>query len=156
MTRFCAYMNCKRFQSTHSRGVRPYAMVLSATTIYNFNPRTHEECDHICRVLRWRYLISIHSLTRSATYRLFAGRRVDFISIHALTRSATHNVRRATGRFCNFNPRTHEECDSKELCLCDRAGKISIHALTRSATLVVRLQRSPQGISIHALTRSAT
>ena len=80
---------------------------------YNFNPRTHEECDiwlvHFFNI----FVISIHALTRSATtIHTYAIRRKR-ISIHALTRSATALTASPT------TPLT-----------------ISIHALTRSATFV--------------------
>ena len=122
------------------------------------------------------------------------------ISIHALTRSATYCYVWTSVSRVYFNPRTHEECDlglfsrstrfkifqsthSRGVRRRSRApedkkkvfqsthsrgvrrqgsGKtmslvaISIHALTRSATIVYALSLVKNIISIHALTRSAT
>ncbi len=167
----------KKFQSTHSRGVRPkyfadggeftkisiHALTRSATgkinydeyISKNFNPRTHEECDHIQFVLDLlEDLISIHALTRSATCCFGFSNCQSFISIHALTRSATVYYP-GLKRWLNFNPRTHEECDLP-LEKSHRRGGISIHALTRSATGVFYFVGKCRKISIHALTRSAT
>jgi len=56
----------KKFQSTHSYGVRPYQ---SIQVIDNpcFNPRTRMECDLNYRVLKCMYGVSIHALVWSAT-----------------------------------------------------------------------------------------
>ena len=106
--------------------------------------------------------ISIHALTRSATEQGASRSIVDSISIHALTRSATaesgrlsqlekafqsthsRGVRRSisvrtAAQHPDFNPRTHEECDTASAIVCF-ACWISIHALTRSATT----QRKPK------------
>ena len=124
----------KEFQSTHSQGVRQQSTVKGAFFVG----------------------ISIHALTRSATYStMFAscsgssfqsthsqGVRPPtsppipapyFISIHALTRSATWSGAPLASTWV-----------------------ISIHALTRSATDRLFQYRSCMHISIHALTRSAT
>ena len=123
-----------KFQSTHSRGVRHFAMAsllstngisihaltrsatrskLSLNAYYhNFNPRTHEECD----ILLWLLCFpqtefqSTHSrgVRPEASYRSM---HTITISIHALTRSAT-------------------KCNQRYI----RKYLISIHALTRSAT----------------------
>ena len=37
-----------KFQSTHSRGVRRTHLTYTARCIRGFNPRTHEECDEQC------------------------------------------------------------------------------------------------------------
>ena len=101
---------------------------------WDFNPRTHEECDELY-VFKSRWsVISIHALTRSATAHHNPIHLFRKISIHALTRSATslykwpnlcsvisiHALTRsATTMSCwrsvcsiDFNPRTHEECDA--------------------------------------------
>ena len=98
------------FQSTHSRGVRLTSAMWSLPQIC-FNPRTHEECDSMV----W------------GAYCVFC------VSIHALTRSATFWCNTLSVEIC-FNPRTHEECDSLHLQHLFRRW-VSIHALTRSATL---------------------
>ena len=102
-------------------------------------------------------IISIHALTRSATTIDRPLTQAEIISIHALTRSATlysqrinlsltkfqsthsRGVRLGSPKFCgslipDFNPRTHEECDSLSNALNALTCFISIHALTRSAT----------------------
>ena len=123
----------------------------------HFNPRTHEECDELVPVKSFMYslfqsthsrgvrlstltlsrsspMISIHALTRSATFFSDASPLSKAISIHALTRSATNLCVRLTEMIFNFNPRTHEECDANNLLQWDVQAPISIHALTRSAT----------------------
>ena len=79
----------ERFQSTHSRGVRPAA-------------EAGREAD---------FDISIHALTRSATLPKFNNEWQQEISIHALTRSATRVLPQFPQVVDYFNPRTHEECD---------------------------------------------
>ena len=56
----------RKFQSTHSRGVRLYIPGNSALNPC-FNPRTHEECDLLHRQSSYSLSVSIHALTRSAT-----------------------------------------------------------------------------------------
>ncbi len=84
---------------------------------------------------------------------------------------------RNTEQQCDFNPRTHEECDmpilpnpiyhtdfnprTHEECDIRRTGgrdgrRISIHALTKSATIKYLIDWTQNDISIHALTKSAT
>ena len=127
-----------KFQSTHSRRVRP-AKSMSFTEIECFNPRTHEECDYLPSDDRLHTPVSIHALTKSATYTFVAkcgysskfqsthSRRVRLIrtnlnetfltvSIHALTKSAT-KLLLAKEMVESFNPRTHEECDTSS-CGC--------------------------------------
>ena len=101
-----------RFQSTHSRGVRLEIVNSYIQSSSNFNPRTHEECDHEKSVVK----VSDHLFqsTHSRGVRLSEAFQQDeslSISIHALTRSAT-----------NTEPM---------VCIINY---ISIHALTRSAT----------------------
>ena len=57
--------------------------------------------------------ISIHALTRSATILQERFRKTFRISIHALTRSATGRFLLSLVLIRDFNPRTHEECDTK-------------------------------------------
>ena len=54
-----------------------------------FNPRTHEECDQRNKNDASASLVSIHALTRSATWPEFFASKTAAVSIHALTRSAT-------------------------------------------------------------------
>ena len=55
------------------------------------------------------------------------------ISIHALTRSATYTAEEWELMMSDFNPRTHKECDNGHIKV-KNITLISIHALTRSAT----------------------
>ena len=59
----------------------------------DFNPRTHEECDMFESDMSDGKTISIHALTRSATFFVSPVVSVSMISIHALTRSATLYLR---------------------------------------------------------------
>ena len=122
-----------RFQSNHSRRVRLDPAIPINSCAFDFNPRTHEECDAVLISRTRRNLISIHALTKSATLTVKKYGPLRSISIHALTKSAT--VMRLRGT--------------------DAPG-ISIHALTKSATVLSSPTHSQQSISIHALTKSAT
>ena len=77
------------FQSTHSRRVRLFIVFSSFKHVH----------------------ISIHALTKSATFNSWHSNCSSQISIHALTKSATPQTGRYQIRQLNFNPRTHEECD---------------------------------------------
>ncbi len=99
------------------------------------------------------------------------------ISIHAATRAATRQGQDCDGRCRNFNPRSHEGCDTSNSidvpsvrfqstqprglrpCFCHLSCErvaISIHAATRAATHALRALISKHQISIHAATRAAT
>ena len=81
-----------------------------------------------------KIVISIHALTKSATYFQTLFICSIQISIHALTKSATLFFILKLRIKCNFNPRTHKECDSKGHRITLTGEAISIHALTKSAT----------------------
>ena len=121
------------FQSTHSRGVR-LALYLRRTDHAGFNPRTHEECDTISQTIKFLDYVSIHALTRSATWilPLLPPKLIQFQSTHsrgvrrfdlskkvaftAFQSTHSRGVRLYTGLQPfyvprGFNPRTHEECD---------------------------------------------
>ena len=99
------------------------------------------------------------------------------ISIHALTRSATGTNGQGGSAYFDFNPRTHEECDSKTVEItdqghhfnprtheeCDNSRNISFQKCsyfnprTHEECDPALLVSTPLNyISIHALTRSAT
>ena len=123
------------FQSTHSRRVR-LAGVSFALPTPRFNPRTHEECDPL-RV--WHPIpgqVSIHALTKSATWfrRALPALIALFQSTHSRrVRQVSKNLKRL---WRSFNPRTHEECDSAHNHTANKPG-VSIHALTKSATISI-------------------
>ena len=166
------------FQLTHSRGVRhescfirqldiqisTHALTWSATDVelmarnesYDFNSRTHVECDVTgafqrpghqgfqlthSRGVRLGAMaidilalgISTHALTWSATIPGYSPARFLYISTHALTWSAT-----------------------EENLITLLIIKISTHALTWSATISSTVIIIPHFISTHALTWSAT
>ena len=133
-TKYADYVDgLSKFQSTHSRGVRHPASLVSFLTKYISIHALTRSATKLKPRIRVRRIISIHALTRSATLNnmedvigakisihaltrsatFYANELLatDFISIHALTRSATS----AKINYCpmcgNFNPRTHEECD---------------------------------------------
>ena len=145
-----------KFQSTHSRGVRP-----------GFQTNI---CNATC--------ISIHALTRSATGNRSGVYYNNGISIHALTRSATivdTSLYYASNKFQSTHSRGVRHLPTSHQLNCQQ---ISIHALTRSATVAdsetfadavfqsthsrgvrhssVNFPNIFDSISIHALTRSAT
>ena len=124
--------NQDRFQLTHSRGVR-LSIPNFDKEIFNFNSRTHVECDYNQRRTVQLNYISTHALTWSATVIGHIRQANPFISTHALTWSATDS----------FMPlRT--------------PVSISTHALTWSATFQSDSAFDRIDISTHALTWSAT
>ena len=126
----------------------------------NFNPRTHEGCDPLS------YVRQLHNHLFQSTHP----RRVRqgppcicltacLISIHAPTKGATLHDVIQQGFTVNFNPRTHEGCDSISSTEgatppnfnprthegCDKTSplpsvlpQISIHAPTKGATIAKR------------------
>ena len=85
---------------------------LSCHLFKNFNPRTHKECDHNSKAKSTnKSVISIHALTKSATLQSVICVSYFLISIHALTKSATGDTWHSIARRHDFNPRTHKECD---------------------------------------------
>ena len=130
------------FQLTHSRGVR-HGLLISYNDILNFNSRTHVECDSESDNNDAAF--QIFQLTHSRGVRLLAeqflfqcgkfqlthsrGVRQVFvvvvplnlvISTHALTWSATRFRAGILLLLCNFNSRTHVECDQGELLALPR------------------------------------
>ena len=124
----------QRFQSTPSRGgrrktefingvsnlsfnPRPHAegdkyQKKNSCVIACFNPRPHAEGDYVCMYVVLKYQVSIHALTRRATFSLIMYDGLKCVSIHALTRRATNG----------------------SVLLAPRS-RVSIHALTRRATV---------------------
>ncbi len=105
------YLIVYKFQSTHSRGVRPLddddlqPSLLFQSTHSRGVRLTEHDCTEV-------YVhISIHALTWSATAISKSLGEHNSISIHALTWSATGTRRRGEQANCDFNPRTHVECD---------------------------------------------
>ena len=122
---------------------------------WNFNPRTHEECDFMIVItcIPPGVFQSTHSRgVRHIGLVAFCS-KLKFQSTHS--RGVRHDLDNKTGYHIDFNPRTHEECD---MIWITKQGitSISIHALTRSATGRHRTFYAAKHISIHALTRSAT
>ena len=101
---------------------------------FNFNSRTHVECDEQSVPHFWRQ--GRFQLTHSRGVRLPIATvpiAAVAISTHALTWSATRQYKSFTA-----------------------ATKISTHALTWSATVGSTVLKQPLEISTHALTWSAT
>ena len=82
---------------------------------YDFNSRTHVECDTCSMIAPWAASISTHALTWSATLQKRGKTRKQKISTHALTWSATIRWRNRTEEERNFNSRTHVECDWRRI-----------------------------------------
>ena len=169
-------MTLPRFQSTHPRGVRPYAFKglcpvswfqsthprgvrlirnSTKTTINGFNPRTHEGCDSFEQGYFSVSIVSIHAPTRGATYCRRGSQSAPSVSIHAPTRGATAVGVPDTPNHLRFNPRTHEGCD-KIMKGNLNISNVSIHAPTRGATHSTDGNHQPPRVSIHAPTRGAT
>ena len=122
----------KTFQPTLPRGERPTPSARTRSSIFYFNPRSHEGSDENERYYSLYIVISTHAPTRGATSRGYVfppwsgfqptlprGERPRFLS----------QLRRGK----NFNPRSHEGSDNT-LLGGGEAGKISTHAPTRGAT----------------------
>ena len=131
---------------------------LTASIIENicFNPRTHEECDQYIPFESCRLEVSIHALTRSATFTEHSA-MTGFLFQSTHSRGVRLRLTRQAQRYKKrFNPRTHEECDLSWGVIHKVTRFVSIHALTRSATSASSMVRLRIRVSIHALTRSAT
>ena len=72
--------------------------------------------------------ISIHALTRRATRLSAVGCRLDHISIHALTRRATNRLYANSTNRINFNSHSHEESDVFTLRLLSSASNFNSHS----------------------------
>ena len=164
------------FQSTLPREERLYRMV-SAVTIHDFNPRSHERSDKHEEVICKCPNISIHAPTRGATYQIKACSNTEADFNPRSHERSDINIILPLGTIDNFNPRSHERSDTDSPCTL-RHCLISIHAPTRGATgsncayaprLIYFNPRSHErsdccspyfavfpSISIHAPTRGAT
>ena len=166
------------FQSTHSQGVRPISWAL-ITSCHGFQS-THSQGVRRLFQVACKPIVKFQS-THSQGVRQkqqWCRYRLISISIHALTRSATFPLSNMFHLISNFNPRTHKECDHQfqkantnvllfqsthsqgvrqsSRAMINSAYPISIHALTRSATAGAKFAFVKLTISIHALTLSAT
>ena len=115
----------RSFQSTHSRRVRRPSSRHSPRVTSSFNPRTHEECDSILPGSTRMPRVSIHALTKSATAEqssLTSG-DIKFQSTHS------RRVRQYSAWINkdakSFNPRTHEECDCREVQRARQLGRFN-------------------------------
>ena len=143
--------------STHALTWSATFSTLARRIVYHFNSRTHVECDNF-RTFVPPVPFSFQ-LTHSRGVRQFSDIRATcafFISTHALTWSATIVLSCSHLSECNFNSRTHVECDRIDIQQLSVHNAISTHALTWSATWLDKLRRKPKTISTHALTWSAT
>ena len=100
----------RKFQLTHSRGVRPGNDGKSVNR-FHFNSRTHVECDFAQGSLRTNTNISTHALTWSATE---ATKALEGGSKFQLTHSRGVRLGNANdaAAVLDFNSRTHVECDT--------------------------------------------
>ena len=62
-------MRSRRFQLTHSRGVRLFTVPFTIL-VSDFNSRTHVECDKLIEIYVAIVKISTHALTWSATLNI--------------------------------------------------------------------------------------
>ena len=125
--------------------------------MFYFNPRTHKECDQNYTIgLSHDLDISIHALTKSATSRLSKALARVIISIHALTKSATTSKRDLCLLLFDFNPRTHKECDNLFFFKDDICTYFNPRTHKECDLKSLAISLSNTSISIHALTKSAT
>ena len=143
-----------RFQLTHSRGVRRRRQAVFQCG-YDFNSRTHVECDLICILLS--VILFSFQLTHSRGVRhTFTP---DF-SIHSDFNSRTHvecDRFSAAGTYvpADFNSRTHVECDTR--CITNPNAADNFNSRTHVECDFSSLNDSALFIiSTHALTWSAT
>ena len=144
------------FQSTHSRGVRQFPCGISI--IICLFQSTHSR--GVRRIPKSasaaQKIVSIHALTRSATYVIGECFKIKLVSIHALTRSATTFRQRITLLLRKFQSTHSRGVRRSARGRKQHASSVSIHALTRSATGKMINNNIVIKVSIHALTRSAT
>ena len=90
--------------------MRPYRH-LHRSSIWSFNPRTHEECDAISFLTLITLLVfqSTHSRGVRPKLPLPAAIPDGFQSTHS--RGVRHSYQFYSLKDTGFNPRTHEECD---------------------------------------------
>jgi len=103
----------RRFQSTHSRGVRHPVIKKYRRINCSFNPRTRGECDLKKYELLPGFVCWFQS-THSRGVRLEKYFHAIFhagVSIHALAGSATSASLLYAQNQTGFNPRTRGECD---------------------------------------------
>ena len=104
-------LNCNRFQSTHSRGVRQLKGL--GLRIQGAFQSTHSRGVRLRNQdgVLWVFSISIHALTRSATHKSSCSpnQRI-FQSTHS--RGVRPSSSSLISSDAHFNPRTHEECDA--------------------------------------------
>ena len=79
------------FQSTHSQGVRLEDFLNNFVKDWNFNPRTHKECDELNNAIK-----QVQEKFQS-THSQGVRQLINLIFHLAIS---------------NFNPRTHKECDT--------------------------------------------
>ena len=86
------------------------------------------------QALNVKRAISIHALMKRATVTVSADAVSGDISIHALMKRATSPTSSSKSISADFNPRPHEEGDSRFIVYIITALCISIHALMKRAT----------------------
>ena len=121
------------FQSTHSRGVRPGSVKMTEPEPPISIHALTRSATYLRDVLRKGVAISIHALTRSATALVRSKGVKEAISIHALTRSATIHTDQ-TGTAHKFQSTHSRGVRLAKIEVKHGERLISIHALTRSAT----------------------
>ena len=152
--------------SAFAASISIHAPVKGATTIgiihiyaiADFNPRTREGCDNVLLiVIKHLFVISIHAPVKGATVNDFHHLLfVLLISIHAPVKGATHGFPCCKFVDTNFNPRTREGCDTKEINRALKDLSISIHAPVKGATKMEDYIYRMMDISIHAPVKGAT
>ena len=131
---------CQQYKDFRQDIVSIHALTKSATGCqpkhltfkHCFNPRTHEECDRCLLFFRHSWTCFNPRTHEECDFPCIRHRCISVVSIHALTKSATWTYV-GIPAFESFNPRTHEECDRFPSFLSP-VFNVSIHALTKSAT----------------------
>ena len=83
-----------------------------ALDLNNFNPCSHEDCNKRILLFWTRSKISIHAVMKTATIVYIVNNLSIDISIHAVMKTATVSLKQGKSMATNFNPCSHEDCNS--------------------------------------------
>ena len=123
-----------RFQSTLPRRERRLVNSVKKLIYMDFNPRSREGSDTVCRGKSLVSHISIHAPAKGATDRRNDAKCYFKISIHAPAKGATKSSVTIRLHFLDFNPRSREGSDAWNPA-CLPPCTISIHAPAKGATI---------------------
>ena len=121
------------FQSTHPRRVWPGSLQLIFSSLFCFNPHTHEGCDFERPSVDAKTGVSIHTPTKGVTVLSSYIYRTLIVSIHTPTKGVTLFLRP-----------------------CKPIILVSIHTPTKGVTYFFTRHINKSSVSIHTPTKGVT